>query len=63
MVKSVMDSLIKSGKVTRGWLGVSVQQLNSELANQFGLKEARGALVNDVVKASPAEKAEYIAAM
>lgn len=56
MVKSVMDSLIKSGKVIRGWLGVSVQQLNSELANQFGLKEARGALVNDVVKASPAEK-------
>ena len=56
MVKAVMDSLIKSGKVIRGWLGVSVQQLNAELAAQFGLKEARGALVNDIVKGSPAEK-------
>ncbi|MBI5043109.1 MAG: DegQ family serine endoprotease [Nitrospirae bacterium] len=56
MVKAVMDSLIKSGKVIRGWLGVSIQQLNAELASQFGLKEARGALVNDVVKGSPAEK-------
>ncbi|MBI5182287.1 MAG: DegQ family serine endoprotease [Nitrospirae bacterium] len=56
MVKAVMESLIKSGKVVRGWLGVSVQPITSELAQQFGLKDAKGALVSDVVKGSPAEK-------
>lgn len=57
MVRSVMDSLVKSGKVIRGWLGVSIQKLTPELSKQFGLKEIKGTLVSDVVENSPAEKA------
>lgn len=57
MVKSVMDSLLKTGKVVRGWLGVSIQQITTELAKQFNLKDENGALVGDVVENSPAEKA------
>lgn len=57
LVRSVMDQLIKYGKVTRGWLGVSIQRLTPELAQKFNLKDLRGALVGDVVKGSPAEKA------
>ncbi|MEW6108885.1 MAG: DegQ family serine endoprotease [Nitrospirota bacterium] len=56
MVKSVMESLIKKGKVIRGWLGVSIQKLTPELAKQFNLKEANGALVGDVIENGPAEK-------
>ena len=57
MVKSVMDSLIKKGKVVRGWLGVSIQKITPELAKQFNLKDEVGALVGDVVENSPSEKA------
>lgn len=57
MAKSVMDSLIKKGKVVRGWLGVSIQSLTPELAKQFEMKEERGVLVADVIEGSPAEKA------
>ncbi|MEJ2683393.1 MAG: DegQ family serine endoprotease [Candidatus Sulfobium sp.] len=57
MVKTIMDSLIKYGKVTRGWLGVSIQKISPELAKQFGLKNENGALVSDVVDKSPARKA------
>jgi serine protease Do len=57
MVRLVMDQLIQKGKVTRGWIGVTIQELTPELAQEFGLKNARGALVSDVVKGSPAAKA------
>jgi serine protease Do len=57
MVRLVMTSLIKEGKVIRGWLGVSIQEVTSELAKQFGLKEAKGALVSDVLKDTPADRA------
>lgn len=57
MAKSVMESLRTKGKVVRGWLGVTIQEVNADLAKQFGLKEARGALVSDVLEDSPAEKA------
>jgi serine protease Do len=57
MVRQVMDSLIKTGKVVRGWLGVSVQDLTPQLARRFGVGEAGGALVSEVMKGSPAEKA------
>jgi serine protease Do len=48
---------LKSGKVIRGWLGVMIQDLTPELAKSFGLKEAKGVLISDVVKDGPAEKA------
>jgi len=57
MVKSVMDSLIKKGKVIRGWLGVSIQKITPDLAKQFNLKDENGALVGDIVENGPAEKA------
>jgi serine protease Do len=56
MAKSVMDSLIKHGKVVRGYLGVSIQDVNPKIAKQFGLDQAQGALVSEVVSGSPAEK-------
>ena len=57
MAKVVMESLIKSGKVVRGWLGVSIQPVTPELAKQFGLKDEIGVLIGEVVEDSPAEKA------
>jgi len=56
MAKGVMDSLVKHGKVVRGYLGVSIQDVNAKIAKQFGLDKAQGALVSDVVSGSPAEK-------
>lgn len=57
MAKTVMDSLRTKGKVTRGWLGVTIQSLTPDLAKQFNLKEEKGVLVGDVVESGPAEKA------
>jgi serine protease Do len=57
MAKTVMESIIKQGKVIRGWLGVSIQDLTPELAKSLNIKQQNGALVADVVKESPAEKA------
>ncbi|MEC4676559.1 MAG: DegQ family serine endoprotease [Nitrospirota bacterium] len=59
MAKSVMDSIIKHGKVIRGWLGVSIQDMTPDLAEKFGIKEETGALVTDVADDSPAAKAGF----
>jgi serine protease Do len=56
MAKSIMTQLRETGKVTRGWLGVSVQVVTPDLAKSFGLDRERGALVAEVMKDSPAEK-------
>jgi len=57
MAKQVMDSLLKYKKVVRGWLGVSIQDVTSDLAEEFGVKDLKGSLVSSVMKGSPAEKA------
>src|SRR5213075_330203 len=57
MARQVMESLIKTGKVTRGWLGVSIQDVSQDLAKQFGLSETKGALVSEVLADSPAASA------
>lgn len=57
MVQSVMTQLINEGKVTRGWLGVTIQNFTPELAKEFGLKKTSGALITDIFNDSPAEKA------
>ncbi len=57
MARIVMNQLEKTGKVTRGWLGVTIQELTAELSSKFGADNANGALVGDVVKGGPAEKA------
>lgn len=53
----VMNELIAHGKVERGWLGVSVQDVTYELARKSGLPKAQGALVMEATKGGPAEKA------
>jgi serine protease Do len=57
MAKDIMDDLIGKGKVVRGWLGVSIQDINEGLLTAMGLKDKAGALVSSVVEDSPAEKA------
>jgi len=57
MAKDIAPQLQDKGHVTRGWLGVSIQEMTPELAKSMGLKEKKGALVAQVVTGSPAEKA------
>lgn len=57
MARQIVDQLREDGKVTRGYLGVVVQPLSEELAQSFGLDRPHGALVSEVVKDSPAERA------
>lgn len=55
--KEIILQLKEKGKVTRGWLGVTIQEVTSEIASSFSLKDTVGALVSDVVPGGPAEKA------
>ena len=57
MAKDIAPQLQEKGHVTRGWFGVSIQEVTPELAKSFGLKDGKGALVAQVVPGSPAEKA------
>jgi len=57
MAKEVVPQLEEKGHVTRGWLGVGIQKITPELAKSFGLKDEKGALVSQVVKGGPADKA------
>jgi len=57
MAKTVMDSIIEHGRVIRGWLGVSIQNLTPELAKSLGIKATEGALIAGIEGDSPAEKA------
>jgi len=56
MAKAIKQQLLKHGKVTRGWLGVVIQDVNDDLAKSFGLENTRGALISEVSKNSPADK-------
>ena len=57
VVKGVVAQLQAHGKVIRGWLGVAIQDVTSDLAKSFGLKNTEGALVSDVTPDSPAARA------
>jgi len=57
LAKSVLDQLKEKGKVTRGWLGVYIQPLTPDAAENLGISGRRGALVSDVTSGGPAEKA------
>jgi serine protease Do len=59
LARTIMDQLVKGGKVVRGWLGVAIQELTPELAAQFGLADTKGVLVSDVMDDSPAKKAGF----
>lgn len=57
LVRHVMDELVKSGKVSRGYLGVMIQDVTPDLAKNFNLKETTGALVSEVTENSAAGEA------
>ena len=58
LVKDVMDQLIKTGAVAHGWLGVAIQEMTADLAKKFGMEDANGVLISNVMPNSPAEKAD-----
>lgn len=60
VVKAAMRSIISKGRVIRGYLGVAIQAVTKEIAEQFKLDSVRGAIVTDVTPGSPAEKAGII---
>ena len=55
MVNRIMMDLISDGKVTRGWLGVSIQDINNDMAKALKLKNGNGALISQIISNSPAE--------
>ena len=57
MVSQVAESLVKTGKVVRGYLGVNIQDVSPSLQDSFNLKDRRGALVAEVTPDSPASRA------
>ena len=57
LARSIMESLIKTGRVSRGFLGIKLQDLNEDLAKQFKMEGTNGALVSQVYDKTPAEKA------
>ena len=57
MAKHVMEDLIKTGKVSRGYLGVQIRDLDEGLAKQFKVPDTAGALAEDVTAGGPADKA------
>ena len=59
LARNVMESLIKYGHVTRGYLGVNIQDVTPELASQFDVQNNKGAIVSAVEPNSPAEKAGF----
>jgi serine protease Do len=58
IAKALLPQLKDKGRVTRGWLGVQIQRVTPALAKSFGLEQARGALVSEVLPDSPAAKAK-----
>lgn len=57
LAQNVMEQIIRTGTVTRGWIGVEVQELTAELAESFGVPPGRGALIAGVMRNSPADRA------
>lgn len=58
LAKKVMEQIIQSGAVTRGWIGVEVQDVTPELADSFNLGTRHGALIAGVLRNAPADKAD-----
>ena len=57
LARTVMESLVKDGRVVRGYIGVGIQDLTPALADEFGVNEASGALISEVKPNAPADKA------
>ena len=57
MAKSIMEQIIATGSVTRGWIGVEIQEITPELAESFKLPRGQGAIIAGVMRGGPADKA------
>ena len=57
LARNVMEQIIQTGSVTRGWIGVEVQAITGELAESFGLPSSDGTLISGVMRGSPADRA------
>ncbi len=57
LVQGIMAEIVEKGRVTRGWLGVEIQEITPELAESFGLREHDGVIVAGVLRGGPAAKA------
>jgi Do/DeqQ family serine protease len=57
LAKNVMEQIVRNGSVTRGWVGIEVQEITPELAESFKLSGVQGALIAGVMRGSPADKA------
>jgi serine protease DegQ len=57
IVRQVMGQIIEHGAVTRGWVGIEVQEITPEIAESFGLKSTAGALIAGVLRSGPADRA------
>jgi len=57
VARDVMQQLVEKGSVTRGYVGVALQDITEDIAASFKLKQAAGAIITDVVSGGPAEKA------
>ncbi|MCL2567612.1 MAG: Do family serine endopeptidase [Alphaproteobacteria bacterium] len=57
VIQNIVSQLLVDKRVTRGWLGVQVQAIDENMSKTLGLKEANGALISNIVKGGPAERA------
>lgn len=58
LARNILEDLVSDGKVSRGWLGVSIQDVDPNLAKAMKIDSVRGAVINEVFAGSPAEKAK-----
>ncbi|MBI4816182.1 MAG: DegQ family serine endoprotease [Deltaproteobacteria bacterium] len=58
MIRPILDQIRQHGRVRRGWLGVAIQDLTSDLAKSLDLEDTKGALISDVMTGGPAAKAK-----
>ncbi len=57
LARQVMEQIVRTGSVTRGWIGVEVQDISAELAESFKLSNPRGTLIAGVLRGGPADRA------
>ena len=57
MAREVMDELIATGQVVRGWLGIQIQEVIEDIAERYGLEEPAGSLISEIIEGGPAEDA------
>jgi serine protease DegQ len=57
LLRQVMDDIVKNGAVVRGWVGIEVQDITTEVADSFDMKSSQGALIAGVLRGGPADRA------